>query len=162
MNRSNVGNVITNGMQILSVGTTNAKRLVLGRADMTLNAEPSAKDVSATNLNNAKANYYNSKANEKTDLNNAKTEYYKSRANANNELAETRRLRNQKTKIKSGNISVDELMQDNSEQVPNIRKKIINDMAYMENKKFYKELNSMPNDYVINLKTIRGEENADN
>lgn len=144
MNRSNVGNVITNGMQILSVGTTNAKRLVLGRADMALNAERSAKDVSATNLNNAK------------------TEYYKSRTNANNELAETRRLRNQNTKIKSGNISVDELMQDNSEQVPNIRKKIINDMAYMENKKFYKELNSMPNDYVINLKTIRGEENADN
>lgn len=144
MNRSNVGNVITNGMQILSVGTTNAKRLVLGRADMALNAEPSAKDVSATNLNNAK------------------TEYYKSRTNANNELAETRRLRNQNTKMKSGNISVDELMQDNSEQVPNIRKKIINDMAYMENKKFYKELNSMPNDYIVNLKTVRGEENADN
>lgn len=144
MNRSNVGNVITNGMQILSIGATNSKRLVLGRADMALNAESSAKDVSATNLNNAK------------------TEYYKSRTNANNELAETRRLRNQNTKMKSGNISIDELMQDNSEQVPNIRKKIINDMAYMENKKFYKELNSMPNDYIVNLKTVRGEENADN
>lgn len=36
MNRSNVGNVITNGTQILSVGATTASR-VLGRADKTLN-----------------------------------------------------------------------------------------------------------------------------
>lgn len=36
MNRSNVGNVITNGMQILSVGATTASR-TLGKADQTLN-----------------------------------------------------------------------------------------------------------------------------
>ena len=36
MNRSNVGNVVTNGMQILSVGATTATRL-LGRADTALN-----------------------------------------------------------------------------------------------------------------------------
>lgn len=35
MNRANFGNVITNGMQILSVGTTTAAR-TLGRADKTL------------------------------------------------------------------------------------------------------------------------------
>lgn len=35
MNRSNVGNVITNGMQILSVGATTAKGM-LGNADKTL------------------------------------------------------------------------------------------------------------------------------
>lgn len=36
MNRSNIGNVVTNGMQVLSVGTTTAKRF-LGRADSALN-----------------------------------------------------------------------------------------------------------------------------
>ena len=35
MNRANFGNVITNGMQILSVGATTAAR-TLGRADKTL------------------------------------------------------------------------------------------------------------------------------
>lgn len=36
MIRSNVGNVVTNGMQILSVGATTASRLFKGRADKTL------------------------------------------------------------------------------------------------------------------------------
>ena len=36
MNRSNFGNIFTNGMQILSVGATTATRL-LGRADTALN-----------------------------------------------------------------------------------------------------------------------------
>lgn len=36
MNRANVGNIFTNGMQILSVGATTATRL-LGRADTALN-----------------------------------------------------------------------------------------------------------------------------
>lgn len=36
MNRYNLGNVITNGMQILSVGATTASK-TLGRADQTLN-----------------------------------------------------------------------------------------------------------------------------
>lgn len=37
MNRSNIGNVVTNGMQILSVGATTASRIFLGRADSALN-----------------------------------------------------------------------------------------------------------------------------
>lgn len=36
MIRSNVGNVVTNGMQILSVGATTASRLFKGQADKTL------------------------------------------------------------------------------------------------------------------------------
>lgn len=38
MNRANFGNVVTNGMQILSVGATTASKVfnVLGRADKTL------------------------------------------------------------------------------------------------------------------------------
>ena len=36
MIRSNIGNVVTNGMQILSVGATTASRLFKGRADKTL------------------------------------------------------------------------------------------------------------------------------
>lgn len=36
MNRSNIGNVVTNGMQILSVGATTAARM-LGHADSALN-----------------------------------------------------------------------------------------------------------------------------
>lgn len=37
MNRSNVGNVVTNGMQILSVGATTASRLFRDKADSALN-----------------------------------------------------------------------------------------------------------------------------
>lgn len=37
MNRSNIGNVVTNGMQILSVGATTASKVLLGRADSALN-----------------------------------------------------------------------------------------------------------------------------
>lgn len=37
MNRSNVGNVITNGMQILSVGATTASGLIRHNADQRLN-----------------------------------------------------------------------------------------------------------------------------
>ena len=37
MNRSNVGNVVTNGMQILSVGATTASRIFRDRADSALN-----------------------------------------------------------------------------------------------------------------------------
>ena len=37
MNRSNVGNVVTNGMQILSVGGTTASRLFRDKADSALN-----------------------------------------------------------------------------------------------------------------------------
>lgn len=37
MNRSNVGNVITNGMQILSVGATTASRVFRDKADSALN-----------------------------------------------------------------------------------------------------------------------------
>lgn len=37
MNRSNVGNVVTNGMQILSVGATTASRVLKGKADSALN-----------------------------------------------------------------------------------------------------------------------------
>lgn len=37
MNRSNVGNVVTNGMQILSVGATTASRVFKDRADSALN-----------------------------------------------------------------------------------------------------------------------------
>lgn len=37
MNRSNVGNVVTNGMQILSVGATTASRIFRDKADSALN-----------------------------------------------------------------------------------------------------------------------------
>lgn len=37
MNRSNVGNIVTNGMQILSVGATTASRLFRDKADSALN-----------------------------------------------------------------------------------------------------------------------------
>lgn len=37
MNRSNVGNIVTNGMQILSVGATTASRIFRDRADSALN-----------------------------------------------------------------------------------------------------------------------------
>lgn len=37
MNRSNIGNVVTNGMQILSVGATTASKIFLGKADSALN-----------------------------------------------------------------------------------------------------------------------------
>ena len=37
MNRSNVGNIVTNGMQILSVGATTASRVFKDRADSALN-----------------------------------------------------------------------------------------------------------------------------
>lgn len=37
MNRSNVGNVVTNGMQILSVGGTTASRIFRDKADSALN-----------------------------------------------------------------------------------------------------------------------------
>lgn len=37
MNRSNVGNIVTNGMQILSVGETTASRLFRDKADSALN-----------------------------------------------------------------------------------------------------------------------------
>lgn len=37
MNRANIGNVVTNGMQILSVGATTASKIFLGRADSALN-----------------------------------------------------------------------------------------------------------------------------
>ena len=37
MNRSNVGNIVTNGMQILSVGATTASRIFRDKADSALN-----------------------------------------------------------------------------------------------------------------------------
>lgn len=37
MNRSNIGNVVTNGMQILSVGATTASRIFRDKADSALN-----------------------------------------------------------------------------------------------------------------------------
>ena len=37
MNRSNVGNIVTNGMQILSVGATTASRIFRDKADRALN-----------------------------------------------------------------------------------------------------------------------------
>lgn len=57
MNRSNVGNVITNGMQILSVGATTASRIFKDKADSALN-----------NLSpDERKNYFEMKANKMRD-----------------------------------------------------------------------------------------------
>lgn len=57
MNRSNIGNVVTNGMQILSVGATTASRIFRDKADSALN-----------NLSKEeRKNYFEMKANKMRD-----------------------------------------------------------------------------------------------
>lgn len=57
MNRSNVGNIVTNGMQILSVGATTASRIFRDKVDSALN-----------NLSlEERKNYFEMKANKMRD-----------------------------------------------------------------------------------------------
>ena len=113
MNRSNVGNVVTNGMQILSVGATTASKVFgLGKADKSLNALTPEQEE----MNKIKMDYLKSK----TDLNNTKV-----KLNEN--------------KLKKSETTVDDLMNDkpvtyinNSEQVQEIERKIKNDSEYLK------------------------------
>ena len=64
MNRANFGNIVTNGMQILSVGATTASKIFLGRADSALNnltkeERIKLKDMKTAQLREEMEDYYN-------------------------------------------------------------------------------------------------------
>lgn len=81
MNRSNVGNVITNGMQILSVGATTASRVFRDKADSALN-----------NLSpEERKNYFEMKANKMRD---EMQEYNSKNKNVDDLMEYTNGLRN--------------------------------------------------------------------
>ena len=81
MNRSNVGNIVTNGMQILSVGGTTASRLFRDKADSALN-----------NLSpDERKSYFEMKANKMRD---EMREYNSKNENVDEIMGYTKELRN--------------------------------------------------------------------
>lgn len=110
MNRSNVGNVVTNGMQILSVGATTASRVFnLGKANQALN----------------------SMGQEQSEMHGAKL------ANINAKT-ENVNLKNSKLKSKMNKPIIDDFLtnidgsySDNSEQINDIKTKVTRDNDFI-------------------------------
>ena len=127
MNRSNVGNIVTNGMQILSVGATTAAR-TLGRADSALN-----------NLSKEeKKEYYQMQADKMRD---ETKQYYDKSDSAFHNLSEEEQVQyrqfqadKMRKQMSDSEDDVDTLMADapssNSPQSPELTKKIIGDIEW--------------------------------
>lgn len=148
MNRSNVGNIATNAVQTLSVSafTAAGAKRAKDRADLALNAQ---QERSA--LNNAKKAEIESRtaknqantnlAEEKAEQARLKTEGMKLK----NDATAARTERTKQLIEKDKKLSIDDLMQDNSEQVPHIKQKINNDMFYAEQRNAMKEFYNSSN-----------------
>lgn len=158
MNRSNVGNVITNGMQILSVGGTTASRVFKDKADSALN-----------NLSpDERKSYFEMKADKMRD----ETKKYNSEGFSPDQhmtedelhdyqkaVAENRKKYTEKT-FNSKNESVDDLMEYTNvlrnvgEQGENIAMRIDRDVSWY--KDLYKERSEPLEDIIKEV--LEGEE----
>lgn len=134
MNRSNIGNVITNGMQILSVGAITAAR-TLGKADQTLN-----------NLTKQeRQDYYKMKADKIRDdvsrYNAGGTSPYQHLSNEEAAQYQSAVADDMRKKISGNDIDdVDDLMSDipyvdNSPQMSSIKQKLTSDSEYLRKRK---------------------------
>lgn len=131
MNRSNVGNITTNAMQTLSIsGTTVAgMRRARDRADLALNAQEKQSAMADAKISSLKSKQAKDDANatltnEKAEQARLKTEQIKLK----NEATAARTERTKQLIDKDKRTSIDDIMQDNSEQVPHIKTKINNDI----------------------------------
>lgn len=119
MNRSNVGNIVTNGMQILSVGATTASRLFRDKADSALN-----------NLSKQeKKDYFEMKANKMRD---EMREYNSKNKSVDDLMGYTENLRNVGEQGENIAISVDrrigwykDLYKESDEPLENIIKEVL-------------------------------------
>lgn len=136
MNRSNVGNQITNGMQILSVAaTTGSKVFSLGKANQALNNEG------------------------KSDSDLLKQENLKART-------ENLKLKNEKLKSENQIKTIDDILANNgvsynqnSEQINDIQTKISRDSNFLE---MWKQSLREPEPLETLIKSVTGgNENAD-
>ena len=137
MNRFNFGNQITNGMQILSVSVTKARGLFKGRADSTLNNRRTKTNPQkdTTEMDEKKAENLDAR----TANVNARTENIQARTNNINSRTE---LQNKKILKEFDRInrvkkpySVDEIMAENSDQIPAIREKVDNDLNWISQRR---------------------------
>lgn len=117
MNRSNIGNIVTNGMQILSVSATTGAKF-LAKADSALNNM--SKDSQKA--------YYQSQA-EKLERD---TETYNSLSEEEKQAYHNKKY-GIKEKTEDFEKTVDDIMSGlNSEQKENISQKISNDISYID------------------------------
>ena len=138
MNRSNVGNIITNAMQTLNISATTASgfKRSIDRADLALNAQEGKRanmEARTAKLESqtAKAQAQTKITEEKAKQEELKTEQMKLK----NEGISARTERTKQIIEKNKPITIDELLEDNSEQVPHIKTKINNDIDYLSSRK---------------------------
>lgn len=136
MNRSNVGNVVTNGMQILSVAAHNAggnTTRVLGQANKTLN---NTSDTDAVNdiVNQQKTEAQTKNLEAKTAKSEAQLKTEQLKSTKLEAQIKNINLKNDKLEKKAKKQTVDELMDNtktNSPQTEDIKKKIRNDYEFV-------------------------------
>lgn len=133
MNRSNVGNITTNAVQTMSIsGTTVAgMRRAIDRADMALNAQGAriAKDkaqIAKLESDTARKQAQTDIEKEKLKQAQLKTEQMKLK----NESTAVRTERTKQLIEKDKPVSIDTLLDDNSEQVPHIKTYVNNNMEW--------------------------------
>lgn len=129
MNRSNIGNVVTNGVQILSVGTTTASKF-LDRADSALNNMSKEQKTAYYKTQAEKMNRDTEAYNSMTEQ--EKQEYANRRYGIKDEEEADVKTENTSVKAKVEN-EVKSVMQNvNSEQAEAIGQKISNDITWIE------------------------------
>lgn len=108
---------MTNAVQTMNISATTASGMkrARDRADLALNAQ---------NAKTAKTEAQTSKLESQTALNEAKAKDLASKTERRNQLIEREKK-----------LSIDDLMQDNSEQVQHIKTKIKNDMEWLARRK---------------------------